>query len=477
MFSNYMEAKVRNHYGRNYASIDIPFEKTKDLNASDIDKEEFRPYIKNIQEKIEDYWYEYNDEPNRFAAAEIASILKIAEEEPEEIFSVHLIATDTLQSVLAAELVAGWFGKHQTVNKQVEKVLFQRPPSGFDDQKHSDYVVKDLRVSNQDDYAKGVLNLLDVLNRITDRETILNITGGYKAIIPIITVWAQIKKKKIKYLFNENELENALEPLTLDTLPINFDWEFIESVAYALNEDVRKSFRDENRNDEQILNLLKKNKLINNNRELTPFGILIQQYLSADGQPTSNNILGLFVEYKLFEFFSTTEYQNIKYEPRKVLIYKNPDGTLTSERNEDNQNNGYCEIDLFLKKPDDTFLIGEVKSYNLVRDGIGNELEEKARKYEEFIPGNQPSELWLIIVSPCLKSSVGEWYDNPKDIKYKVLQRLRYKYGNKFRAFSYQFDLSSNKLAKGIAAVNTKTLLQKSIDPKELVEIDLPDYT
>jgi len=235
LFSNYMNDQVKNYYGHNYASIEGAFEKTKNANATDIYLDDFLPYIKSIQEKIEDYWFEYPDDvPNLLASAEIASILKIVEEEPDETFEVHFIATDTLQSVLAAEMITNWFEKYKAVSKQIKGVLFQYAPTGFDHQKLSDYVVKDLQVSKQENYEKGVMNLLDLLNRITEKDTLLNITGGYKAIVPVVTIWAQIKKLTIKYLFDESELKTEGQPLSLNNLPMNLDWVVVEALKPIL---------------------------------------------------------------------------------------------------------------------------------------------------------------------------------------------------------------------------------------------------
>lgn len=405
-------------------------------------------------------------------SAEIASILAIQKELNEEV-NVHLLATDTVLSVLAAELIKAWFEQEGNREKYpgIKEVWFEKPNPGFQNQQDSQYVIKNLRIDKQSDFEKGMMNLLQVLNAISTKD-ILNITGGYKGIIPITTIWAQINKVPVKYLFNESELDAVVQPLTLERLPIHFDWEFIEAVAYALNENVRMNLKAENEQDMKVLELLANNKLVKDDRSLTAFGAIIQQYLNQDGQPTANNILGLFVEYKLFEFFSISKYKGVKYQPEKISVFENPNGTLTDQKNEDNKGSGYCEIDLFLKKPDGAFIIGEVKAYNQTGDKTIKELVGKERKYEEFKPSNKADELWLIVVSASLKTSLGEWHQNPKDPKLAALQRGKKRLGARFRAFSYQFDLSSGKLLKGIAAVNTASLLRNAIHENELIEIE-----
>lgn len=169
-------------------------------------------------------------------SAEIASIIAIQAELGQEV-KVHLLSTDTILSVLAAKLIKKWF--EDSANKAaypgVKQISFTRPETSFKNNETEDYVVKDLRIDSNDDYEKGAINLLEVLNRITDKNTILNITGGYKVIVPLLTVWAQIKKVQLKYLFNESELaKDKLMPLTLGEFPLNLDWNVVEALKPIL---------------------------------------------------------------------------------------------------------------------------------------------------------------------------------------------------------------------------------------------------
>lgn len=466
IFENYL-----NKFGRKDSGFNDAYDNQREGNFqykrwSEFKDSDIKPLCEKFKSKA------YHKHPD--ISAEIASIIAIQKELGEKV-TVHLIATDTILSVLAAELIKEWF-KDEGNKEQypdIKEVAFVRPEPGFQNQEQSRHVIKDLRINRQSDFEKGMMNLLHVLNIIGTKCLILNITGGYKSIIPIITIWAQINKVAVKYLFNESELADDVQPLTLERLPIHFDWEFIETVAYAMNENVLMNLKAENEQDEKVLKLLCNNKLVNSDRSLTALGVIVQQYLSQDGQPTANNILGLLVEYKLFEFFNTSKYKDFKYQPEKKTIFKNPDGTLTDQKNEENKGNGYCEIDLLLKKTDETFVIVEIKAYNQTGDKTIEDLEEKERRYKEFKPDNQVGQLWLIVVSASLKTSLGEWYQTPKDPKLNVLKRGREKFGSRFRAFSYQFDLSSGKLSRGIAAVNTASLLRNAIQENELIEVKI----
>jgi len=244
-------------------------------------------------------------------SAEIASILAIQQELNQEI-TVHLLATDTILSVLAAELIKAWFEQEENRRKypDIKEVHFEKPDPGFQDQKKSDYVIKDLRISEQEEYERGVLNLLDVLNRISKKDSILNITGGYKSIIPIITIWSQLEQLEIKYIFNESEIDKKIKPISLPGLPINFDWEIAQCVTQYLSDkilkaqDSRNPFFNESLDDE-VFQMLKKWKLISvDGRRTTPLANLLKVFVEKRSMVSRDSVLGLMMEYKYYEYFN-----------------------------------------------------------------------------------------------------------------------------------------------------------------------------
>jgi len=458
LFSNYMNDQVKNYYGHNYASIDSPFKKTKDANATDIYRDDFLPYIKSIQEKIEDYWFEYPDDvPNRLASAEIASILKIIkEEEPDETFEVHFIATDTLQSVLAAEMITNWFEKHKAINKQIKAVLFQRAPTGFDDQKLSDYVVKDLQVSRQDDYEKGVMNLLDLLNRITTKETFLNITGGYKAIVPIVTIWAQIKKVSIKYLFDESELEQEGKVITLEPLPINFDWAEVERYHYYLNNDILKL----NDLSDEIKNELFNRRLISKHDKgvykVTSIGSLFRD--ARDIMPDGGGTFGKIVELKLWEHYTRNPYfQNSNSLPiRGKTCYQHKEtGKFYIEiPKEEMGKNKFdkIEIDLMLFNKSGQYAILESKAIG----GISSVKPSLYLNAARFFNEQQMPVAFILVLYRYEHEQLKSRKNQIEDLRSKVVDELLIP---KFEV--YYFDLP---LAKDQVRIN----YQEFIDQQEL---------
>lgn len=144
------------------------------------------------------------------ASAEIESILKIANGEK---VMIHLLATDTILSVLAAEIIKEWFKDKQTVH--------------FNAQYGQD-VIKGLQVEDVNLFRKsGLPNLLKRLDELIVDENnspynILNITGGYKALIPFATTYAQINEIAVYYLF-----EDSNQVIKFPAFPINVNYSLI----------------------------------------------------------------------------------------------------------------------------------------------------------------------------------------------------------------------------------------------------------
>ena len=307
IFTNYQKTEVRAKLGRKYVSIDTALQRTETLDNHEIpslifydDKyDKYRVYVRELDENISDLWFSYPDFAtlNVNASAEISSILKIVEQ-VDEPCEVHLVATDTLQSVLAAELIVKWFSEFR--QEKVAKVLFQRPDTTFKSQKDSDYVVKDLRVGTHKDYEKGFFNFFDLLDKISKSKTdlILNITGGYKALIPLATLYAQIKNIPIKYLY-EGNLKEEESLISLSHLPFHFDWGLLELLSdYIEDEEPRKLLPDSS----EILNILRKYKIIKDeNIELTIIGDLVSKFIK-DRFWEGKTSFGFVAEYKVFEF-------------------------------------------------------------------------------------------------------------------------------------------------------------------------------
>ena len=414
IFTNYREEKVKNHYGRNYASIGTPYDRTKDEPASGIYDDNFRSYIRSLKEFIEDYWYMYDGRANQNASAEISSILKIAEAENEPC-EVHLIATDTLQSVLAAELILGWFEKFP--QPKVSKVLFQRQETVFEEQKDSDFVVKDLRVRGQADYEKGFMNLIQLLEKIYSKgNTILNITGGYKGIIPVLTLFGQLYELPLNYLYVEDDYSKQASPVVVGSLPVHFDLGYIENFVLFLQHPERLT-------DAKVAEKMYSLGLLTTQTlpaELSIIGKLIKNKLESADLPFQKTTLGYLVEYKIHEYYSRNEFPGFG---KPVLGYK-----LSDKPEKDLE-----DADLWFEN-EEHVIVGEIKPAGF----NPKSMRSKIRKILGLVPQVTPKkikECWIILYTLEENVDFQDW--SRKVFNAELLQQ----YGNiKFRVLKIQVE-------------------------------------
>jgi putative CRISPR-associated protein (TIGR02619 family) len=141
-------------------------------------------------------------------SAETTTIQKIIEKyKDEKDFEIHLIATDTLLSYVVAEAIKKFYEGKKNI-----KVY-------FDIEKN---IIQDLQINDYKKYRDGTRNLISFIKEKKDElyeNIILNISGGYKAIVPTLTILGQFYNIPIYYIFEESE-----ELLQIPSLPIDIKW-------------------------------------------------------------------------------------------------------------------------------------------------------------------------------------------------------------------------------------------------------------
>lgn len=147
-------------------------------------------------------------------SAEIKSLIAIQKNDKFKNFSVEieLIATDSILSPLCSDILKELLEKNSNF-----KVNF--------DEKN---IIKDLQVADYKRYKNGLINLLNRLNQIGSNgqyfgDMILNVTGGFKGVIPYMTIFGQVNKIPIFYIF---EFTNAL--IEIPQVPIRIDEELFD---------------------------------------------------------------------------------------------------------------------------------------------------------------------------------------------------------------------------------------------------------
>lgn len=166
-------------------------------------------------------------------AAETASLLKIAEELKEP-FEVYLLATDTILSPVCAEMIKIWF-EIQKLNSELQNIeLFNT----IHFESNTRYIILGLQVKNKDVFEReGMPALVERVNDLTNTyDTVFNITGGYKAIIPYMTIIGQIYQVPIYYTFKGDSSDDDFELIKIPQAPFDINWSMFEKYRKTIEE-------------------------------------------------------------------------------------------------------------------------------------------------------------------------------------------------------------------------------------------------
>lgn len=207
---------------------------------------------------------------NGIICAEIATLKKI---NGNEAANISLLCTETILSYLCGRTIKNYLGEKATVE-----------------------IIPGLRITDADKFKnQGFFNLLKKIREIkqlSNEKVVLNISGGYKALIPPITLLAQLEKIPLYYIY-----EDSNELIETGSLPINFDWGIIEDLVDLLH---NKNKREKPENKEG-LEKMKALKLVESgSSELTIIGQMLKEY-SVNASPFTATIFGYFIEYKIYE--------------------------------------------------------------------------------------------------------------------------------------------------------------------------------
>jgi len=163
----------------------------------------------------------------RNTSAEISSLLKI---QAEVNGSVHVtfLASDTILSRLAAEILA--------------EVLGARPEieTGFDVNRD---VITDLQVTDHRRFERdGLPNLMSRIEHWLGGypdDKAINMTGGYKATVPYLTIMAQIHNVPLYYIFDSD----GADLIRIPQAPLAVDWQLFVKYNHVLK-DLREGIEN-----------------------------------------------------------------------------------------------------------------------------------------------------------------------------------------------------------------------------------------
>lgn len=365
VLTNYQRLEVRNLFGYVYESIDDVikdldpsqdedvfdasafFDTTLKGNCEQIKNVIAGKWLKGVQRSDDlGSWSRVDDAvSNDDASAEISTLVKI-QRQWGKFDKVVFLCTDTLLSVLSAEIM-----RTSPVLEGIEIDVI--PVKQLN--------VKNYKIFKEQGLGHLVTAVIDAVDNTPVDDVVMNISGGYKALIPFLTLLAQIKKIPVFYLYEE-----SCQLLQFPQLPVNFDWGYVDAFL-------------------NVSKILKSGKLslpVDDNNIFVPFcdnGLLIESrkgysmtevgelyasfaeaYIKSQKevkalvrQSHDSTLNGYFAEYKWFEYYH--------HQPltRKVFHgLRNTSVNLNGKSYEIDAN----ELDLVIVR-EDGFMICECKTY------------------------------------------------------------------------------------------------------------------
>lgn len=299
VITNYLRPEIKVMLGDEYECIAEAVDNLESQDASQYNTSGSSTYIKAIKEVILSKWMKGIDWDlraecwttgssllfNAAASAEISSILKI-----KDATEVYLIATDTILSRIASEIIA--FTLDGFIKEDGKRLSVF-----FDTEKD---VIKGLKVNDPQAFQEiGLPKLIErlVVLGINKEKIILNITGGYKGLIPFLTILGQVYDNvQIVYLYEES---NSI--IFIPKLPINFNAGIAEDYAVYLDSEYLVNPVNAAINKE-----LEDNLLVYKEKEryrLTSIGSLLREYVLNNTLFLAKTTLGYGFEVLVFEYY------------------------------------------------------------------------------------------------------------------------------------------------------------------------------
>jgi hypothetical protein len=188
-------------------------------------------------------------------------------------------------------------------------------------------------VDKADDFQSKVINFFaDLIEREIkkkDAEIILNVTGGYKALIPYITIIGQLRKLELKYIYEESN-----ELITVGRLPINFDWELAENLVGIIQDNkLMNQLKEEDElfmilNEYNLIEIkqFERNGVLKQSIEPSKFSSILIE-LVKNSTVLERGYLGWVLEHLLYIYFNEENKDNyhnphIPSLPQKKFSYE-----------------------------------------------------------------------------------------------------------------------------------------------------------
>ena len=380
--SNYDELKIKTDYKCDGSKI----------NKIRIDSN-FKNYIKN-----------------NICSAETTTLENIIKELKEgEKYKVYLLSTDTCLSILAAEMLA----KH---NQLLQDKTYIIDENGTPEQKQEGKVIQSLSITDQKKFkTDGLKHLVTEIRKIWNtkfdgnntNQLVINASGGYKGIIPFLTLIAQLFELPIYYKYQDEQDKNGnqlakYELIKIDALPFSFDWEMIYEIGPYLNESWIENAKKATSSNKEILKRIKRYSLVDKaTNRITEIGMMIRAFyegvdisqMEEVDQHTPQGGIRSSISSTLSEYKCVEWRMNIPYETKN----KTYPVVLRSLVNEKLRlKNGIAfnsQIDIALETEDKSgFILGEVKYAYKLSKQLARQHQEMKLPYASLDKINEEAE-------------------------------------------------------------------------------------
>ncbi|MCX7724316.1 MAG: putative CRISPR-associated protein [Thermodesulfovibrio sp.] len=254
IFENYIKENNDRDFLRYYEGL-------KNKRVKDWEEEKER--IKRLKNKISTWIEDKIKKAPEAVSAEIKSLTKLSKELDDD-FEIFLLSSDTVLSKLAGEIL----------KENLSKI------KNFENKKVELKEIKGLQVWDRQEFNLGLSNLITEIYRIANEyweNIIINITGGYKATLPYLTILAQINRCPIYYVF-----ENTDALIKIPQIPISINWSIFEKneeFFFNLEKEGIEEIEDEKKIDPSIVSLL---EVADNLYSLNPLGIALWERYKSE---------------------------------------------------------------------------------------------------------------------------------------------------------------------------------------------------
>lgn len=255
---------------------------------------------------------------------------------------------------------------------------------------------------------------------------ILNISGGYKSIIPFLTLMGQLYGAGLCYIYEDSD-----ELISIPQFPVQYDWSLALKYLHFLNDPTTRLEAAERKG---VLSELQGAGLVDTGeKKLTEIGRLFAHY-GKHNLPWDNLVLGLFYEYLLLEHYYN-DFQKKEEKPYIERSYKELGHDL--------------EVDIYIRKMPDLEIFVEAKSFYQVFEAelfekVKSNIHRRVKKWKELPEEGK---------APNLKFILSIWRfetDELEDVL-KALRHFKKEIEDAYSGVSFQADSTAFRLDMSVA--------------------------